>query len=62
MRLELARDLFLALSIVAAPLAAHDLYILPERFFAAPNQAILAGFHNGDSFPQSEVSPKIAPT
>ena len=59
MRIELSRDLLLALSILAPPLVAHDLYILPERFFAAPNQAILAGFHNGDSFPQSEVSPKL---
>jgi Domain of unknown function (DUF4198) len=58
--MRLSRGLFLVLIIAAPPLAGHDLYILPERFVVMPHDALLVAFHNGDSFPLSEVSPSIA--
>jgi Domain of unknown function (DUF4198) len=38
---------------------AHDLYIVPERFFVEPGHPIQVGFHNGDAFPLSEASPVL---
>lgn len=37
----------------------HDMYIMPSTFFPAKGAAITAGFHVGDSFPESEVSGRI---
>jgi uncharacterized GH25 family protein len=38
---------------------AHDLYVLPDSFSTKPHASLQVGFHNGDSFPTSEVSPLI---
>lgn len=35
-------------------LIAHDLYLLPERFYVKPGDKVLLSIHNGDSFPDSE--------
>jgi len=35
-------------------LNAHDLCVLPDTFFVAPKTKLILGFHNGDSFPESE--------
>lgn len=38
---------------------AHDMYILPATFRPAKGTGLTAGFHVGDSFPDSEVSGRI---
>jgi uncharacterized GH25 family protein len=50
--------LLLALVFVAA-VQAHDLYLLPVRFLVNEGEVISAGLHNGDAFPESEVSPVL---
>ena len=40
-------------------LIAHDLYLMPSSFFVTPGERILISINNGDSFPQSEIAPKI---
>src|SRR5690348_12714003 len=40
-------------------LAAHDLYVFPERFIVQPRQQLVVAFHNGDAFPASEASPVL---
>jgi uncharacterized GH25 family protein len=47
-------------SVFTAGLFAHDFYILPDAFSVTPKSTVRLGFHNGDSFPESEVSPTIA--
>ena len=42
-----------------AQLIAHDLYLMPASFFVTPGERILVSINNGDSFPESEVAPKI---
>lgn len=37
----------------------HDMYIVPASFFPAKGATITAGFHVGDSFPESEVSGRL---
>ena len=44
----LRRTLFLAGWIACGQLIAHDFYILPERFVAAPSGQLLIAFNNGD--------------
>lgn len=39
-------------------LTGHDLYLLPDKFRPAAGETIHVAFHNGDSFPESEVAPK----
>jgi len=41
-------------------LDAHDLYILPASFHVDKGARLRVGFHNGDSFPESEAAPAIA--
>ncbi|MEQ1883834.1 MAG: DUF4198 domain-containing protein [Bryobacteraceae bacterium] len=41
---------------VAASAMGHDLYLLPETFVAAKSYPVLFELHNGDSFPDSELS------
>lgn len=45
--------------LLTTSLWAHDLYLLPDSFFTKPHTSLQVGFHNGDSFPTSEVSPLI---
>ena len=55
------RVLSLLLTFLAATgLSAHDLYILPQTFSVNPGSKLAVGYHNGDSFPGSEVAPTIA--
>ncbi len=46
--------------IVAATVSAHDFYILPDQFNLRNRAQLQVAFHNGDSFPESEVSPALA--
>lgn len=43
----------------SAGLAAHDLYLRPKNFQLKPGETLRVEFHNGDSFPRSEVPVKI---
>jgi uncharacterized GH25 family protein len=38
----------------------HDLYLLPDRFRVSPGETLGIALHNGDAFPESEASVKIA--
>lgn len=38
---------------------AHDLYVMPSSFAPSAGQAVVVGFHVGDSFPESEVAGKL---
>jgi 5-hydroxyisourate hydrolase-like protein (transthyretin family) len=42
---------------------AHDMYLMPRRFYVQPGENILVSVHNGDSFPQGEhgVDPSRMP-
>ncbi len=42
------------------PLWAHDLYLLPNFFYTNKGSTLKVAFHNGDSFPSSEVAPNPA--
>ena len=42
-----------------APLMAHDLYIMPDRFRLSPGQELIIELHNGDAFPDSEGPPAM---
>lgn len=46
--------------LAAIPLIAHDLYLMPAKFTATPGAMVPVAFHNGDSFPESEVPMTIA--
>lgn len=48
-----------AFLLLTTPLGAHDLYILPDNFHIASKGKLAVRFHNGDSFPESEVAPTI---
>lgn len=52
-------DLTFLAAIAASRLLAHDLYVLPARFFVDPGKQLLVSFNNGDSFPVSEASPVL---
>lgn len=47
----------LALSL---PAMAHHLFLMPSAFQVSPGERITVGFHNGDTFPDSEVPPALA--
>jgi uncharacterized GH25 family protein len=53
-----SRHSFLCL-LLTTSLWAHDLYLLPDSFSVKPHASLQVAFHNGDSFPASEVSPLI---
>lgn len=38
---------------------AHDLYLMPARFVVTEHAVITVGLQNGDSFPESDVSPVL---
>jgi uncharacterized GH25 family protein len=40
--------------LLSVPLCAHDLYLMPKQFRAAPGTKVLVSVHNGDAFPDSE--------
>lgn len=46
----------IALAIIAAPLIAHSLYLMPAKFHPAPGEQLVFSVHNGDAFPDSEDS------
>jgi hypothetical protein len=49
------------LTLVLLPaLGAHDLYLLPSAFRVDKGASLGIAFHNGDSFPESEVAPLLA--
>ncbi len=41
-------------------LQAHDLYLLPAKFHVQKGVTLRVAFHNGDTFPASEVAPKAS--
>lgn len=43
-------------AILAVCASGHDLYLLPDSFQVQPGAVVPFGIHNGDSFPESEVS------
>lgn len=45
--------------LLALPLCAHTLYLMPKKFRVQPGEAVLLSIHNGDAFPASEDA--IAP-
>ncbi len=42
-----------------ASLSAHDLYLIPERFVVQGAMLLPVDLQNGDSFPESEISPVL---
>lgn len=56
MNFDMPRPLIFCL--VALPLFAHDLYIMPPMFFV-PNGQLAVALNDGDAFPESEVPMKI---
>ena len=53
-----SRNIVPVLCVVAfAPLLAHDLYVMPDRFILKPGQDLIVELHNGDAFPDSEGPP-----
>src|SRR5215475_10017187 len=38
----------------------HDLYLIPDKFFVESGAMLVASLRNGDSFPNSEISPVLA--
>jgi uncharacterized GH25 family protein len=49
----------LAALLLVSPTFAHDMYLLPARFLLEEGVLLSVGLHNGDSFPESEVSPVL---
>ncbi|MCX6621142.1 MAG: DUF4198 domain-containing protein [Acidobacteria bacterium] len=45
--------------LLCAAAQGHDMYILPGTFFPAQGATVTAGFHVGDSFPESEVRGRL---
>lgn len=54
----LIRILSLA-ALLSKSAAPHDLYVMPGNFRPTAGSAVTISFHVGDSFPESEVSPKL---
>ena len=52
-------QLLCLISLLRSGLNAHDLYILPDSFYVTPKTMLPVGYHNGDSFPKSEVAPRV---
>lgn len=46
--------------LLAFPLLAHDLYLMPKRFRMEPGQPTTIASHNGDDFPVPDRPPKLA--
>jgi len=44
--------------LAAAPLLAHDLYMMPEQFVVKPGAALRVVFQNGDEFPEASSPTK----
>jgi uncharacterized GH25 family protein len=57
MKREIATACLLA--ILALGAAAHDLYLMPERFRVSPGETLTVGIHNGDAFPESQSKPPM---
>lgn len=57
MKMSIRYLLAVALGCVAQ---GHDLYVMPSSFAPSPGQAVVVGFHVGDSFPQSEVLGRLS--
>lgn len=53
------QNMRLALSLLALPLLAHDLYLMPQKFRPKPGETISIAFHNGDAFPESEGNVEV---
>lgn len=51
--------LLFTLLLLTFSVRAHDLYLMPERFFVEAGMLLQVGLHNGDTFPDSEVSPVL---
>ena len=49
-----------ALLLSALAVQAHDFYLVPEKFQVQQGASLRIAFRNGDSFPLSEVAPKVA--
>lgn len=47
------------LTVLTTSLLAHDMYLLPAKFKVTKGSKLSIAFHNGDSFPASEVAPKV---
>lgn len=44
---------------LSLPAMAHQLFLMPSAFHVSPGERITVGFHNGDSFPDSEGPPSL---
>src|SRR5271168_3511272 len=49
----------LAALLFALPVFAHDFYVMPSGFSAGEGSGLAVGLRNGDTFPESEVSPVL---
>jgi hypothetical protein len=47
------------IALVAVPLMAHDLYLVPKPFRAKPGEIVTVAFHNGDDFPVPDRPPRV---
>jgi len=47
-------------TLLTTSLLAHVMYLLPAKFQVAKGSKVSIAFHNGDSFPASEVAPKVS--
>lgn len=45
--------------LLACPLAAHELFLVPSSMVVSPNEAITVSMVNGDSFPASDNPPSL---
>jgi hypothetical protein len=45
--------------LLALPLLAHDLYLMPQRFRLELGSPVTIAFHNGDDFPVPDRPPKL---
>ncbi len=45
--------------LVAAPVLAHDLYLMPKQFRVGAGAPVEIAFHNGDDFPESQAAPRL---
>jgi hypothetical protein len=47
------------LHLLALPLLAHDLYLMPQRYRLEAGRPVTIAFHNGDDFPVPDRPPKL---
>jgi len=57
--MKFARAVAVQLTVFAGAAAAHDLYLMPDTFRIAGQQAAIVGIHNGDAFPESQQTPPM---